>query len=49
MNAMTPLEKSAKKDTWGMIFTVILYAVGAVSVPYIQLAEWLSAGKEIEL
>lgn len=49
MSGMTGLEKSAKKDVWGMIITVLLYAVGAVSVPYVQLAEWLKVGKELEL
>ena len=48
MSGMTALEKSAKKDVWGMVITVLLYAVGAVSVPYVQLAEWLKVGKEIE-
>lgn len=45
---ITNLEKSAKKDTAGMIFTVILYAVGAVSVPYIKVAEWLGGGQALE-
>ncbi len=45
---ITNLEKSAKKDTAGMIFTVILYAVGAVSVPYIKVAEWLGGGQVLE-
>ena len=38
---MTALEKSAKNDTVGMILTLILYAVGAVSAPYVKVAEWL--------
>lgn len=45
---ITNLEKSAKKDTAGMIFTVILYAVGAVSVPYIKVAGWLGGGQVLE-
>ena len=49
MSEMTALEKSAKKDVWGMVITVLLYAIGAVSVPYIQFAKWLSLGKDFEL
>lgn len=45
---MTNLEKSAKKDTAGMILTLILYAVGAVSVPYVKVAGWLGGGQELE-
>lgn len=45
---MTALEKSAKTDTVGMILTLILYAVGAVSAPYVKVAEWLGGGAELE-
>ena len=45
---MTALEKSAKNDTVGMILTLILYAVGAVSAPYVKVAEWLGGGPELE-
>ncbi len=45
---ITNLEKSAKKDTVGMIITLIIYAVGAVSVPYIKVAEWLGGGQALE-
>lgn len=45
---ITSLEKSAKKDTPGMIFTVILYAVGAVSVPYVKIAAWFGGGQVLE-
>lgn len=45
---MTALEKSAKNDTVGMILTLILYAVGAVSAPYVKVAEWLGGGQELE-
>ncbi len=45
---ITNLEKSAKKDTVGMIITLIIYAVGAVSVPYIKVAGWLGGGQALE-
>lgn len=45
---MTNLERSAKKDTVGMIVTVIIYAIGAASVPYIKIAEWLGGGDSLE-
>ncbi|MBR2336410.1 MAG: CPBP family intramembrane metalloprotease [Clostridia bacterium] len=45
---MTNLEKSAKKDTVSMIITLLLYGVGAASVPYAWLAGLFSAGKEAE-
>lgn len=45
---MTGLEKSAKKDTVGMIVTVLLYGVGAASVPYTWLSNLLGGGKELE-
>ena len=45
---MTGLEKSAKTDTVGMILTLILYAVGAVSAPYVKVAGWLGGGVELE-
>lgn len=45
---MTNLEKSAKKDTVSMIITLLLYGVGAASVPYTWLAGLFSAGKEAE-
>lgn len=45
---MTALEKSAKTDVVGMILTLILYAVGAVSTPYVKVAEWLGGGVELE-
>ena len=45
---MSNLEKSAKTDTKGMIITLVLYAVGAVSVPYVKVAGWLGGGKELE-
>lgn len=43
------LEKSAKTDPKGMIFTVVLYAIGAVSVPYAKLAAWLGGGESLEM
>lgn len=46
---LSGLERSAKTDTKGMIFTVLLYAVGAVSVPYAKLAAWLGGGAELEM
>ena len=45
---MTALEKSAKNDTVGMILTLILYAVGAVSAPYVKVAEWFGGGPQLE-
>lgn len=45
---MTNLERSAKKDTVGMIVTLIIYAIGAVSVPYVKIAAWLGGGKTLE-
>ena len=45
---MTNLERSAKKDTVGMVITLIIYAIGAVSVPYVKLAAWLGGGKVLE-
>lgn len=31
-----------------MILTLILYAVGAVSAPYVKVAEWLGGGPQLE-
>lgn len=45
---MTNLERSAKKDTSGMIITVVIYAVGAASVPYVRVAAWLGGGQQLE-
>ena len=45
---MTNLERSAKKDTAGMILTVVIYAVGAASVPYVRVAAWLGGGQQLE-
>ena len=45
---MTNLGRSAKKDTVGMIATVVLYGIGAVSVPYVKVAAWLGGGKILE-
>ena len=44
---MTNLEKSAKKDTVSMIVTLLLYGVGAASVPYAWLAGLLGGAKEV--
>lgn len=43
---MTNLEKSAKKDTVSMIITVLLYGLGAVSVPYLWLSGLFGGSKE---
>ena len=43
---MTNLERSAKKDTKGMVFTIILYAIGAVSVPFTWIADLISKGNQ---
>ena len=45
---MKGLEKSAKTDTKGMIFTIVLYAIGASSVPYVWMANLFGGGKELE-
>ena len=45
---MTNLEKSAKKDTVSMIVTLLLYGVGAASVPYAWLASLFGGAKEVE-
>lgn len=45
---MTNLGRSAKKDTIGMIATVVLYGIGAVSVPYVKVAAWMGGGKILE-
>ena len=45
---MTNLERSAKKDASGMILTVVIYAVGAASVPYVKVAAWLGGGQQLE-
>ena len=45
---MKGLEKSAKSDTKGMIFTIVLYAIGASSVPYVWMANLFGGGKELE-
>ena len=45
---MTNLGRSAKKDTIGMIATVVLYGIGAVSVPYVKVAAWIGGGKILE-
>ncbi|MBE5742656.1 MAG: CPBP family intramembrane metalloprotease [Clostridiales bacterium] len=45
---MKPLEKSAKKGTASMIVTVVLYAIGASSVPYAWLSDLLGGAKELE-
>ncbi len=44
---MTALEKSAKRDTVGMILTVLLYGVGAASVPYEWVAGLLGGSSEV--
>ena len=45
---ITALEKSAKKETVSMIVTVLLYAAGAASVPYVWLSDLLGGAKELE-
>ena len=45
---MTNLEKSAKKDTVSMIVTVLLYGIGAASVPYVWVSNLFGGAKEIE-
>ncbi|MBR2384748.1 MAG: CPBP family intramembrane metalloprotease [Clostridia bacterium] len=45
---MTNLEKSAKKDTVSMIVTILLYGVGAASVPYVWVSNLLGGAKEVE-
>ncbi len=45
---MTNLEKSAKKETVSMIITVLLYGIGAASVPYVWLSDLLGGAKELE-
>ena len=45
---MTSLEKSAKKDTVSMIITILLYGVGAASVPYVWLSNLFGGLKEVE-
>ena len=46
---MKPLERSAKKGTASMIVTVVLYLVGASSVPYGWLNDLIGGGKNLEL
>lgn len=45
---MTNLGRNAKKDAVGMIATVVLYGIGAASVPYVKIAAWLGGGKVVE-
>jgi membrane protease YdiL (CAAX protease family) len=45
---MNGLEKSAKKETVYMIVTVLLYAIGAASIPYNWLSDLLGGAKEWE-
>ena len=44
---MTGLEKSAKRDTVGMILTVLLYGAGAASIPYEWVAGLLGGSSEV--
>lgn len=45
---MTTLERSAKNETVSMIITVLLYAAGAASVPYVWVSNLFGGAKEIE-
>ena len=45
---MTNLERSAKKDTVGMIITILMYGVGVASIPSSWIAGLFSSAKEIE-
>ena len=45
---MNGLERSAKKETGYMIITVLLYAIGAASIPYTWLSDLLGGAKEWE-
>ena len=45
---MNGLEKSAKQETVYMIVTVLLYAIGAASIPYNWLSDLLGGAKEWE-
>ena len=45
---MNGLERSAKKETVSMIVTVLLYAIGASSIPYYWVSNLLGGAKEWE-